>query len=311
MNEEIAIDPAYAPAPRELRRWMRTVLGPLAGKYVSNFPSNWFDRYEQSVGIENRHLITEIRRQGQFVFDFGRAYMESDSWGTNVARSSKQRPFYATASGPNNHFGLPCISDDTFLDRLDTQTRGVAFHPLTAAPYVDICRVLIGMGPEVILVDPYLRQLNDQRHRRHEVIAALLDATKGTRCTDFVVIARSFSAAPGETGLADDNVVVRQFDETVQAASKRQCKVSLLLVNDRKRGGKVNVNLHQRLLLTKHGGISFDRGFELAPKGVKNSALLLDENLHHDAVQTYITERPSWGDVVARRREWKMPLAAK
>ena len=297
MNKEIALDPNAAPAPRELARLLKQSLGPFYGRYISHFPADrWWDIYASRFEITGAASLNELRMLWtKASHDFARAFREENSWCLNVHRENKARPFHSIACLVPNDFGFPAPDDEAFIDSLAGGSAGGSIRT-RPAEYVEACRVLLSQGPEVVLNDPYLANLSE--HSRSAILAELLRATVNTKTTDFVI----FSRLP--KNLCEVGAIMEGFDNVI-SGNARHCKVSVCLVN---RGARDTPDFHQRFLLTKTGGLVFDRGFESPPKITHNTVHVMPKELHATCCDQFIVRRHVWAPTDRPyKKRWSMP----
>lgn len=293
MNEEIALDPASAPSPRELSKLIRFAFGPFRGKYLSDFPQNdWWVAYTAHTSQTEQYLIPDLRKRWQLAcHQFGRHYDQASDWPNNAEKEHARRPFYAIVSSKVGRGVFKSVDDDGFLERIERDTAGQRFDA-TSSIYSEFAQVLVQRGPEVVLCDSYLSKLD--AHDRSAVLTNLLGCTIRSRCTDFTVITRV------QDGESPEHVMSRF--ESVAKSAPRACRFRVLIVNRRA------PDTHKRFLLTRFGALVFDRGFEVPPTR-KNDVTIMPKETHDDYVDEFITRRQTWSNSVAKQREWAMPLA--
>ena len=298
MNEEIAIDPATAPGPRELSKLIRFAFGPFHGKYLSDFPkSDWWDAYAVRFAEADRYLIRELRSRRSLAWHFfGRRYDASSDWGTNAEKEHARHAFYALLSSKRIPGSFGSVDDEHFIERIAANTSGRRFDANNNS-YIEFARVLLHRGPEVVICDPYLSKLDE--HGRIDVLSSLLKETRETRCTDFTVVTQI-------QGNESAKAIMEKF-KCVTDENSRACRFRVIILK-RRGDGRVR-DLHKRFLVTLSGGLEFDRGFEIPPKR-KNSVTIMPMETHKDCVEEFITRRPTWSDI-ALKHEWAMPTGGK
>lgn len=297
MNKEIALDPMAAPEPRTMAQLIKRSLGPLCGKYLSDFPSDrWWQQYEARFSVTHQFPLEGLRtRWRNASHDFQRTYRNADDWCTNVHREQLLRPFAGVGATTPNLFDYPSPDDDRFDDVLQAGNVGGSFDS-TPRAFVDICSVLIARGPEVVINDPYLSKLDEQEHSN--ILRALLAATVNSKTTEFLVFTQT------EADGRNADTVLREFDALI-TDSPHGCRVRVVIV---KKNPPTPFNFHQRFLITMNGGFTFDQGFGRHPKNYRNDALVIPEPKHKELVAAFISDRHRWAaSTIIKDRKWSMP----
>jgi len=266
MNERYAVDPAAPADVRELKLLLDQ-FGFQTGRFLSRFPQDWpwqlINRLGDASPMERQRLVDLFQRRQRCLLPAPDApYQVKASWESNAAVAAERHYAFDDVIGQRgNGFGWPSIDQVLYEDGLGLPPGQGGHIPMQAPRYADAVRPLLMASAEVILVDPFFstrEKSGRQCRNRWPVLLALLRAAESSvTCQSFKLI-----------------LVRRQVETT--AGSDTSLKSDLAQATAEVGLTRVAVGLeiresvgHGRYLISIHGGLQFDQGFE-ERKGLQN-----------------------------------------
>lgn len=258
MNERYALDPGAPLDARELKLLMDQ-FGLSTGRFLARYPEHWpalLLQRLQAVSEMDRQRAVELlqRRKGCLMpaaghFDVGRA------WANNAAVAAERDDIFDAVIGQReNRFGWPSPERVLYEDDHALPPGQGAHVPMRAARYSELARPLFQTAAEVILVDPYFTVHDKQGRRcrrRWPVLQSLLkaaDAADSCQCLRLVLERGQIEATAG---------TVARLEEALSRALE-EASISRIELDYEVRDSVG----HGRYLISIHGGLQFDHGFE-------------------------------------------------
>ena len=266
MNERYALDPA---APADLRelKLLLDQFGLQTGRFLARYPQDWstlmLERLGATSDMERQRVRELLQRRKACLVPAPASFRLGTTWAGNAAVAvERERAFHAVIGTRQNGYGWPS-AEDVLYDDAHALTPGIGAHvPMQAAAYADCVRPLLQASAEVTLVDAYftLRDAYGQRcKRRWPVMLALLKAAEASgTCQSLRLI---FERKQVEKTAGTEDVLARDLEAALSEAGVHRVGVEFLVVED---AG------HGRYLLSIHGGLQFDQGFEEARKATNH-----------------------------------------
>ena len=263
MNERYAIDPAAISNSKDLR-YLLERFGPHAGRYMSTLPAAWIEEVERRAqswapleAERGKTLLRRAKEERRILREkLVSSWRTERTWLENVRPLLITRPVSIEQAVVGDEERIPDGAQRTVC-LADFEVPPVADERIdaTVAEYRRVCSVLAQFSHELFLVDPYL----DPTNRDHsDVLGALWkDACEGP-CRRIVLWARSDRVLEGRSA-----VTVPDIERALQRCAptskgRRVPKLEMLLVSDRGAPEK----MHARYLLSIHGGVRLERGFQ-------------------------------------------------
>jgi hypothetical protein len=273
MNENYAVDPAAPVDVRELKLLLDQ-FGLQTGRFLSRYPQDWPWRLIERLGhvstMERQRALDLFHRRQRCLLPAPAApYREESTWANNAAvAAERHHAFDAVIGQRGNGFGWSSIDQVLYEDGAGLQPGQGAHVPMQASQYADIARPLLLASAEVILVDSYFTTREKSGRlcrRRWPVLLALLRAAqKSATCQSVrLVLERA------------------QIEATAGSEPALKADLSSALAEADARGVALSCEIresvgHGRYLLSIHGGLQFDQGFEES-KGARNHVHWLSE----------------------------------
>ncbi len=286
MNELFAADPEVFLHPSDLRFALEK-FGPEAGRYLSEYPSNWVSRVEQSVPaaspMEQARISTCLRRAierlklipaNSFPFDPRR------SWEANALDLLKQ---------PNSRFDAVivgregCHSAARTLDSLDLPP--TAEEKIEGVPheFVRVCKTIALFSPEIVMVDPYA---DPCKQNVASVLRPLLQQIALGRCERVLICAR-YNSVIGSRLSSQDEVRESLRKLRSDAQLPLACSLEYALFEDSQSASR----MHARYIFSIKGGVRLDQGFQKLPSGRKVDVGPISPVLLHELIDVYVEGR--------------------
>ena len=259
MNERYAVDPDAPSDWRDLKLLLDQV-GLQTGRFIAHYPSDWEffvrKRFANATVLERKRVVELLARRPKVALSCCEPYRRHLPWTDNAlaAKSTSPGAFEDIVSSPKNTAGLKPLQEVLYEDEKDWRS-GVGAHvPMQASAYAYCAAPLFELAAEVTMVDRFFRLRTDsgqKDHRRRRVLEAFLHLAAASR--DFqclrIVLERSRTAG------TDSSERVLQED------------IEVLLEGERANHFAVEYELrddvgHGRYLLSIHGGLQFDHGFD-------------------------------------------------
>jgi hypothetical protein len=266
MNERFAVDPQAVRNSAELRMLLNQ-FGPRAGRYISTLPAAWFEQVRESAKSWTPIESTRASRLLQLAMEDRKVLRERllPTWGGDRGWLDNIRPLLMNkpaqlAAAVVGDFeevppGLPLavrLGDLALTPGSDERIHG------TVDEYRRVCSVLLCVSHEAFMVDPYF---DPTRSEHSDVLAALWrDASDGP-CSKIVLWALTSKVIDGVRPKTVDDVG-RALRKCAPRGVRRSPKILMHLVDDK--GSKES--MHGRYLLSIHGGVRLERGFQCYTK---------------------------------------------
>lgn len=261
MNEFYAFQPDEKLHPSELRRLLG-YFGLPAGRYIVDYPRNWIEIIlsHDWTEMERKRVVEKLKslkeRRGLFRADEHLLYAKDKDWISNVqkvvASTSTSKLFSRVLT---TELCAPPVYDKfEYFEPVGVSEEHIAANPLE---FARVCRVLLRVSHEVVFVDRFL-DLTRKDYR--DVIKALIqEASKGS-CRKFTFIAY-------ENKQRNIEQLRNESFGDFRRLHRGSFEFRILLLN----GGvtSANISIHERLLLSSLGAISFDQGFASLGGGTK------------------------------------------
>lgn len=277
MNERFGVDPKACEGAVELR-YLLEKFGPYHGRYVAQYPPSWFENIRKIIDawpeIERARGYSVLRRAKErraVVRDTTLPYDSHRNWLENVlkvARPSKGldgavvRRAWAGTFPSVDDLDLPPTSEELIAPRV--------------SEYVRVSRALLAISPELVLIDAYL---DVTRKDQADVVCGLLQAARGGACRH----ARIFAKAREQRSLDDIPLALARIKRQAQFSGP----LELMLVDD----AWSNDELHARYLLSIHGAIRLDRGFQVRAERKLVDVSVVGKAVHEGLIERYLESR--------------------
>ncbi|MEY4749068.1 MAG: hypothetical protein RIQ60_1282 [Pseudomonadota bacterium] len=258
MNERYAMDPA-APADWKELKLLLDQFGLQTGRFLARYPQDWPAQMVDALGgtsdLERQRVREMLQRRKGVLMPSPAPFEMGTAWAGNAAVAlDRHRAFAGVVGARSNGFGWPS-AEDVLYDEAKALPVGQGDHlPMKASAYAVCFAPLMVVSAEVTLVDPYftLRDRNRQRCRwRWPVMQALLRTAEASRTCEKL------------------RLVFERTQIDATAGSDAQLEADLGRACDEAQVSKVTIEFdvlddvgHGRYLLSIHGGLQFDRGFE-------------------------------------------------
>lgn len=259
MNERYAVDPDAPSDWRDLKLLLDQV-GLQTGRFIAHYPSDWElfvrQRFANSTVMERKRVVELLARRTKVALACREPYRRHLPWTDNAiaARSKSPGAFEDIVSSSENTAGLKPLQEVLYEDEKDWRS-GVGAHvSMQASAYAHCAAPLFELAAEVTMVDRFFRLRTDsgqKDHRRRRVLEAFLHLAAVS--PDFqclrIVLERSRTAGTDSTErvLRDDIEVLLEGERANHFAVEYKLRD--------------NVG-HGRYLLSIHGGLQFDHGFD-------------------------------------------------
>ena len=146
--------------------------------------------------------------------------------------------------------------------------------------FVRVCRTLLVISPELVLVDPYLDICNTYISA---IVESLLAVTAKGKATQLRIWARTKAVINHDKGVTV-GAIRGALDRIVTAAPlPKGFLVSLRLVDDARSLDR----MHARYLMSIKGGVRFDQGFQKLPKGRRVDVGPIGVKTHQELLDLY------------------------
>ena len=277
--EEIAFEPSAFESARDLRD-VHIAFGFAQGRLVSALPANWvkrvYDRIAELPDMEGKRARDLLRAvQNGALVSAGFTYSGSEPWDVNALRALQDRKVNGAVVSRHTVGRLPNI--DSYFDSIEP--RHACQIRTTLDEYRSVCRRLVERGPRVVLVDPYFHVVEVGKA---ELLLMLLNLGTGGACHDFDVL---LSASEVDKKLGLDRFE-RSTRKALESRIPPRASVEFFLVDELENG-----RLHDRFLITEHGGISVGVGFRIDKEPVRTTVSTLSAGVHRQLCELYL-DRP-------------------
>ena len=274
MNEEFAIDPSALRSFEDVR----FVLGKFGfheGRFISALPGKWVnDIYAQleklpdgNAKLMAKQIISNTKDRGGIV-SCGVGFDPTKSWLTNATTCGKKfEGILVSSETISDAQGIGCKSIDAIDDSFFGSCREVRLRA-TVEEFGRIATRLLNFSHEVFLVDPYF---NFSSAKNIDVLKEFVHIGAKGKCKKFVIYT---------------DAKVNSFDGVEKILRKhfQGCGASIRVFHVNQGGAELEY--HARYLLSKSGGIRFDKGFNYANELRDFGAI--DINMHEDLCDSYL-----------------------
>ena len=278
MNDYYAVEPKSFGSADKLKMLLRC-FGVYQGRFISAYPPSWETLVRQSVSgwsemerkRASRILEKFIRENVGLIRSSDLLYKSEKTWADNVLAvqfSKNATPFaggVVEGESPNPFFE----------SALDFDPAGADGEMMTASPenYARVSEVLLTVSQEIYLIDPYL---DITRSDRDSVISGLLSVAKKGKCKRFIIY------ASGANVSADPYEIKLHAERLLKKSGGPVSEMTINLCNDRGSEGP----LHARYLLSIHGALRLDQGFQRLRRKVDVS--IVAQKPHVDLIAQFI-----------------------
>lgn len=258
MNEHYALDPNALSDAREFKLLMDQ-FGLNTGRFLARFPQDWptllLNHLNAASDMDKKRALELLQRRKGCLMPLSAHFEPGSAWANNAALAlERSRSLRGVIGQPGNGFGWPTPEQVLFEDDHALPSGQGAHVPMKAAGYADLARPLFLTSAEVILVDPYFTSRDNQGRRcsrRWPVLQALLKAAEAAntcQCLRLVLERRQIEITAGSEARLEEDLL-----HALTAASTSRLELEYEL--------RDSVG-HGRYLISIHGGLQFDRGFE-------------------------------------------------
>ena len=309
-SRQVLVDPQFAIEWRDLSDFLGE-FGPHNGRYIPRYPNDWTARFKAHVDelslaekqpVKRKSLMQRIHQEVPLcTVPIGWHWESEQSWAHNVEKvlpEDSEAIVVGQALDPT-----PFTAWGEALDEIrESRRRSWPYHG-TINEYVQFCRPLLVNSPSAYLIDPYLDPFEDVWE---ELIRALFDIAKGSRCYSIELITHRSACAkderPDKAPPLPFSEIDGRFQRTYRDLVPKDRSLKLHLVDEGSFQGET-LHLHDRFFMTTHGSLQFGQGFVIgSKKSPKQNAFVTERDHHVQLKKTYI-------DGVARFRE-RLPRVA-
>lgn len=303
---KILIDPNFAIEERDIKDFLGE-FGPFNGQYIARYPSDWKKRLVKHVDelqlkpVNYQAILDRIRNEADLCsFPVAWQWEAENSWIKNAEIILDNHPnaiVVGDALDPT-----PFVNWIDALDEIrESRRRSWPFNSSISA-YEDSCLPLLLNSPAAYLIDPHLDPFSNMVEN---LLRSLLSKAKGSSCYAFDLIIAPDSCGATNRPKNDptrmtESEIETLFRRTYADVVPKDRTLRLHLVFKSKFGINGELDLHDRFFLTKHGSISFGRGYSFQrfedQKTKLINAFVTDKAHHLQLKRTYI-------DGVARHAE--------
>lgn len=284
MNERYAADPVCFSHSIELK-YLLDKFGIFTGRYLVGYPDDWEPRLIDHIGtvspVEMARISLLLRRARE---QYGLIKMpkliwqDQLSWADNAGVHVCQSP--PRINGlvvPNGTREVPLKGK--MLDDFDVPPTAEERFPSSPEEYVRVTKMLLLLGHELLMVDPYLDPCSQYVA---PVIKALLTviAQAGSNCKLLNIYARANNVLKDGNTVASVRGALTEMLESV--VSGKSIRVIYHLIDD-SRGDR----MHDRYLLSVKGGIELSQGFQVQRRNAKVKASPMAPQTHRETWATY------------------------
>lgn len=263
MNERYAVDPAAPADSRELKLLL-DLFGLQTGQFLARYPQDWPAQLVEQVGkvseMDRQRVLDLLQRRKSSLMPVVAPFVLGSSWANNAAIViDSHRAFAGVIGQKPNGFGWPTTEQVLYEDGGGLLQAQGAHVPMKAASYLGCVQPLFQASAEVTLIDSYftLRNKGGQRcHRRWPVLQMLLKAAEQSVTCQTLRLVLERGQIEVTEGTED------RLEQDLEAAVSEA------------RVGRVDVEYeardsvgHGRYLISIHGGLQFDQGFEESRTG--------------------------------------------
>lgn len=280
MNERYALEPAAPESAAELRALLRQ-FGPYAGRYVVACPRRWREQvlahcagWGEVEQARVRSALRQAHEQLAVVQDAALPWDDRRDWLANAtALRVPAGPLDGLIAARTAGASFP--TPDT-IDLPPTAERRIASSP---AEYARASHTLLHESPELVFVDPYLDpRVEDVRC----VLEAMLRVAAAGRCERITLWARHAEVTRRDERLGKVLAALRALRRASGYDAPRA--LECFLVDDHASRDR----LHARYLLSKHGAIRFDKGFQQQSMQRKVDVAVVGRHVHEELCALFL-----------------------
>lgn len=285
MNERFAADPGCFRNSAELKHVLEK-FGVFTGRYLVSYPEDWDRRLVEHMSSASpievsriSQLVRRAREQCGLIKVPSLIWMDRLSWVDNASKQTSLTP--PKLDGlvvPNDSSKIPIGA--AMLDNFDVPP--TAEERIFSRPdeYVRVTKMLLLIGHELILVDPYL---NPCSRFVAPVLEAMLRvvASPGSKCQSLRLYARERDVLTNGTTATS---IQKTLDEMVARVRREKTfRVICHLIDDS------NVDrMHDRYLASVKGGVQLSQGFQVQGHNRMVTASPMSLTLHKEIWSTYM-----------------------
>jgi hypothetical protein len=290
MNEIFAADPLVCESARDLKALLDK-FGPFTGRYLARYPIHWMNLVEErfdSLGeIEIARVKALLRRAKEnltLIESRGLSWSSGDrNWLENA--SSQLAKADKRVAGFDGLIAIeakpPLINTIDSLDLPPTSEERITGK---AEEYARIADRLLTLSPRIGLIDPYLNPLSQKCER---VIKALFKKIAEGRCEEVIIWARESEVIGSKTLNFIKSDLENKLHHLAKAAQfKPKRKIQMRLMSDETSRRK----MHARYILSNHGGIRLDQGFQELAEGRYVDVGPIGKQTHEDLLKSYFED---------------------
>jgi hypothetical protein len=258
MNEDFAIEPTAFRDVRDLKYALEK-FGFSQGRFLAAYPAKWlklvYEHMDSFPDVERKRAIALLAKyKDDRIVRRGLEFAPHRPWCNNATDQVRQGlltdAFVAVGQAET---GLKTIDD--MSEEILGDSRSVRI-PAKAVEYQKVARRLIEMSAEIRLVDPYLKVME---RKRWTVLLKFLSVAASCQCISIVVFARHKEYEKyKEYKKWDDHRAADTLRRQLKEYASAGVSIKIHLVNDDSSPHK----MHARYLLSRKGGLQFDKGFE-------------------------------------------------
>lgn len=263
MNERYAVDPAAPADARELKLLLDQ-FGLQTGRFLARYPQDWPAQLLAQVGkvseMDRQRVLDLLQRRKASLMPVVAPFVLGSSWANNAAIAIESHRAFAGVIGQKpNGFGWPTTEQVLYEDGGGLHQAQGAHVPMKAASYQDCARPLFNASAEVTLIDSYFTLRNKggrQCHRRWPVMQTILKEAEASGTCQTLRLVLERAQIEATEGTED------QLEQDLEAAIA-EARVERVGVEYEVRDSVG----HGRYLISIHGGLQFDQGFEESQTG--------------------------------------------
>lgn len=286
MNEFYAAEPVSFSNATELQLLLDK-FGPYAGRYLAGYPEDWREQVGRCIDgwswLEQEKAKTLLRRGQErckvftpknWPWDQERPWVENALHLTSDELRKCQAVIVAKESTKNRHGFIFSI------DNLDLPPIADEIIPARADQYERVCRMILKISEELILIDPYM---NLADNRVTSVIEALLRSAARGRAKYALLWARAKLVAAHNQDQIDE-IRGKMKDILKSSAVRTGFKLRYKLVDD----DRSKDRLHGRYLVSIKGGVKLEQGFQTLTEGRGVEVSPIGQATHEDLVRKFL-----------------------
>lgn len=265
MNECYAVDPV-APADSKELKLLLDQFGLQTGRFLARFPDRWphdvAARFAGLSEMERKRALELFSRRRTCMLPALADFNAGLPWANNAAIAEEKRAFHGVIGQCGNGFRWPSVEQVLYDDEAGLPEGRGAHVEMRAQVYTECVQPLLLASAEVTLVDSYftLRSKAGKRcPRRWPVLQALLRAAEVAGTCQILRLVLERAQIEATEGTEEE----LEGDLEQALGESGVCHVELVYEVRESVG-------HGRYLLSIHGGLQFDRGFEESKGGLNH-----------------------------------------